>query len=261
MHLTPDIFSDIFTRRDNVFTRRDARLKMLVALITIGCVVLSKNPIFPSLVLLVCLSAILAVGIPPSLIAIRLASPLGLVGLLVILKSAFTSGTQLWHLDLSFGEMIFTKEGLLLGLLIGIRVLGAVSVVLLLSFVTPAHQIFRAMHWLRAPRGWVEIAILMYRYLFTLLDLVGDTTAAQKLRLGYRGLRRSLRSAGMVAGTIVLRSVDQAVRTHEAMILRGYQGILPFEPMPSLPYRESWVAGAVGILIVGFYVLCERSFA
>jgi cobalt/nickel transport system permease protein len=261
MYLSAGIFTDLFARRDGVYTRLDPRLKILVASIAIACVVLSKNAVFPAIIFVACVAAMLAVRIPLSLLALRMASPLGIVGALIILQSVFTNGTHRWLIDLEFVKITFTREGLILGLLSGVRVFGAVSVVLFLSFVTPAHQIFRSLHWMRMPRGWVEIAILMYRYLFILLDLVADMTAAQRLRLGYRGWGRSLQSTAIVAGTVILRSVDQAVRTHEAMILRGYRGTIPFGPMPLFHRKDRWLLAAAGVFIVGLCLLCERSFA
>ena len=106
----------------------------------------------------------------------------------------------------------------------GSRVLGSVSVVLLLSSVTPAHRIFHSLRWLGVPRGWVEIATLMYRYIFTLLDQTADVLAAQRVRLGYSGLKRSLVSLGVLTGAVIVQSLEQATRTYEAMSLRGYQG-------------------------------------
>jgi cobalt/nickel transport system permease protein len=261
MSLSADIFSDIFARRDSVFTRLDPRLKILTALIAIGCVVASKNAVFPVIIFTGCFAGMVAVRIPLSLIALRLASPLGIVGTLIILQSALTKGMILWQVNLVFAKILFSKEGLLIGLLSGARVLGAVSVILFLSFITPAHQIFRSLHWLRVPKGWMEIAILMYRYLFTLLDLVADMTSAQRLRLGYRGWKRSLRSTAIVAGIVLLRSVDQATRTHDAMLLRGYNGVLPFGPMPLFQKKDRWRLVAASIVLVGISLLCQRSFA
>ena len=126
-------------------------------------------------------------------------------------------------------------------------------VLILLSAVTPAHRIFHAFRALGMPRGWVEVALLMYRYTFILLDLVADMTAAQKVRLGYADVRRGWSSAGVVAGTVILRSVDQAVRAHEAMRVRGYCGEMPFGPLPALARRDWFVLGGAMILLGGAY--------
>ena len=70
------------------------------------------------------------------------------------------------------------REGALHGALLGTRVLGAVSVLLLLSSTARAHQIFNALRWFGVPKGWVEVGMLMYRYIFMLLDLAADVMNA-----------------------------------------------------------------------------------
>ena len=110
---------------------------------------------------------------------------------------------------------------------------------LLFSLVTPAHRIFHALLWFRIPQGWVEIAMLMYRYIFSLLDDTADVAAAQRVRLGYNGTRRSLSSIGSLAGAVIIRSLDQAAHTHEAMSLRGYGGLIPFAPLPEMCRQRS----------------------
>jgi cobalt/nickel transport system permease protein len=107
------------------------------------------------------------------------------------------------------------------------------------------------------PRGWVELALLMYRYIFILLDMVADLTAAQRVRLGYADLRRGWTSAGVVAGTVVLRSVDQAVRAQEAMQVRGYRGEMPFGPLPPLTRRDRLAIAGALLLVVGLYWLLD----
>jgi len=173
-----------------------------------------------------------AVGVPPRQVALRLAAPLVMAGTAVVLR---------WWLE---------AASLQSGVVLAARVLGGVSVVLLLSVVAPAHQIFHALRALGMPRGWVEVALLMYRYTFILLDLAADMTAAQKVRLGYADLRRGWTSAGMVAGTVILRSIDQAVRAHEAMRVRGYRGEIPFGSLPALARRD-WVVIAGAMLLFG----------
>jgi cobalt/nickel transport system permease protein len=201
----------------------------------------------------------LTLRIPARLVALRLAAPLGIVAVLALLQS-FTSGaTPLWTIPLGAWTLTATREGVHAAALTASRVCGAVSVVLLLSLVTPAHRIFHALRWFRVPQGWVEIAMLMYRYTFTLLDLTADLTAAQQLRMGYAGAGRALSSMGAVCGTVIIRSVDQATRTHEAMVLRGYRQEIPFGPMPPLPARDCVVAGAAVFALLLLYAVIGRA--
>lgn len=253
------LFSDIFACRDNFLSRTDPRTKLILALLAILGVVSSTNAGFPLVILVFCLATILALRLPFRLIAARLTAPMGAALILVALQSVMTGATPLWMFNACGWKITVTHEGLRTGLLMGARVLGAVSVVLLLSCVTPAHRIFHSLRWCRIPRDWVEIAILMYRYTFTLLDLVVDMTEAQKLRLGYSGMKRSLSSMGIVTGTVFIRSMDQAIRAHEAMVLRGYRGQIPSAPMPALSRNDLWNMGLGGWLLACAYILFERN--
>jgi len=261
MSLATELFSDIFARQDSRLARIDPRAKLLVALLTIVCVVLSTRALFPLAVFVACVGLTLAHGVPARLVALRLTAPLGIVAVLVTLQSLLTGATPLWSAELAGWKITATRDGLANGLCIGARVLGAVSVVLLLSSVTPAHRIFHALRWCRVPQDWVEVAVLMYRYTFTFLDLVADLTAAQRVRLGYSKCRCGLSSLGIVAGTVIIRSVDQAVHTHEAMLMRGYRGQIPFGPMAAWRARDWWLTSLAGAGVVGGFWLIEKGLA
>jgi cobalt ECF transporter T component CbiQ len=129
-----------------------------------------------------------------------------------------TSGEPFFALHLAGVVFNATREGLRAGSLAAARVLAATSVLVLLGMVAPAHALFRALLWFRVPRSLVEIGLLMYRFIFVLLDLAADMATAQTLRLGYRGAARSLRSVGALAGAVLVKSLDQAARTSEAMV-------------------------------------------
>ena len=164
---------------------------------------------------------------------------------LVVVQTFSVNGTGFFSVSFFGLHLVATHEGLAHGILLGSRVLGAVSVMILLGSVTPAHKIFHTLRWFKVPDTWVEIALLIYRYTFTLADQTTDVAEAQKLRLGYSGLRRSLSSIGVLAGTVITRSMDQAMRTYDAMTLRGYNGAMRFDPLPKMPKTEF-----MGLLIV-----------
>jgi cobalt/nickel transport system permease protein len=241
MSFTSELFSDVFASRDNCLSRLDARVKLMVALAALVCVIFSTKPLLPLCILVITVAATIAIGVPSRLIALRLAAPLTLTAVLAALQ------TFMDHAPLART------------FLMAAHVIAAVSVVLLLSSVTPAHRIFHAARAFGAPRGWVEVALLMYRYIFTFFDLVLDMVAAQKLRLGYSSLRRGLSSLATVAGTVIVRSVDQAERTHDAMVLRGFRGDIPLGEMRPL-YRREWlqIALSVAALAATFWLFEVR---
>ena len=233
-----DLFSDIFTYRDNALTRIDPRAKLLIAFAALVAVVTAGRVTLPLLFFGLCLGAVAALRIPAKLVATRLAAPLSIVAVLVVIQTFVTGTTPLFTITL--GGWLFTAkaEGLRQGAFLGSRVLGAVSVVFLLSVVTPAHRIFQALRWFRISRNWLEIAIFMYRYIFVLMDRVSDLAAAQRLRLGYTARGRAMRSFTVLAGATIIHSLEQSQRTHDAMRLRGYRGTMPFGPLPAMGRRD-----------------------
>lgn len=233
-----DLFSDIFTYRDNTLTRIDPRAKLVIALATLIAVVTAERIVLPLIVFGIALAAVAALRIPVKLVAARLAAPLSIVAVLVVIQTFVTGTTPFFSVTLAGWQFTAKTEGLRQGVLLGARVLGAVSAVFLLSVVTPAHRIFQALRWFRISRNWLEIAILMYRYIFVLMDRVSDLAAAQRLRLGYTARGRALRSFTALAGATIIHSLEQSQRTHDAMRLRGYRGTMPFGPLPTLGRRD-----------------------
>jgi len=260
MNLLSGIFSDLFARQDNRLARLDARTKLIVALLMLATVIFSTTPVLHLAIWLLCVGAAVAVGVPVRLIALRLAAPMGIAAVLVLLQSLMAGATPLWSAAAFGVKATVTREGMRSGVLLASRVMSGVSVMLLLGFVTPSHRIFCAMRALGVPQGWVEIAMLMYRYTFVLLELTGDVTAAQKVRLGYAGMRRGLVSAGTLGGMVILRSMDQAVCTHEAMRVRGYCGELPLGPMPPFARRDGWIVAGASLVLGGAFLATEALF-
>jgi cobalt/nickel transport system permease protein len=201
-----ETFSGIYAKRDNWLTRLDARVKVISALFLLmlnlwGNATISV-PIFAASILI-----LLFLRIPAKTLFIRLLEPLGIAGTVILVKLYFIG----W-------------SGLPEGLAMAAKVLGAVSLILLLSMTTPVDSLLKAMIWFKVPRTWTDVALLTYRYIFVLLEDATIVYSAQKVRLGYLGIRRSFQSIGTLAGAIVIRAYDQAMATSQAMRLRGYAG-------------------------------------
>ena len=149
------------------------------------------------------------------------------------------------------------REGALHGAMLGTRILGAVSVLLLLSSTTRAHQIFHALRWMGVPKGWVEVGMFMYRYVFMLMDQAGCVMEAQRVRLGYSSLGRSLSSSGLLAGTVIKAALEQGIRTCEAMELRGYKGYMPFGDLPRICSKDLRILCVTSAALVIAFICLE----
>jgi cobalt/nickel transport system permease protein len=152
-----------------------------------------------------------------------------------------------------------TREGLDRGLGTGSRVVGSVAVLVLLGTVTPAFKVFAALRWARLSSTMVDLAMLMYRYIFALLERLVQVHSAQRVRLGYAGTGRSLSSMGTLMGAMILGALDQAGRTHEAMLVRLYDSRagLPMSELGPLP-RGQWAVLAGGVAaLAGAFAICQ----
>jgi len=227
-----ELFADIFTYRENALLKTDPRTKLIVSVWAIVLIICSKDILYPLSVFIFSMAFLTFLRIPARVIVGRMLVPLGIVLVIILLKLFMTPGEPLFTVSFLNITLNSSREGLLSGINIGARVIGSVSLIVLLGVTTPAHEVFRSLLWMKAPRDWVEVAMLMYRYIFVLIDTTINMAMAQKLRLGYSGMFRALRSLGVLSGVVVLRSVDQSVKTSEAMMLRGYNGSFPVSRLP-----------------------------
>ncbi len=205
-----EIFSDHFARRGNYLTEVDARAKMFFAAAVIIIIVSSHNLYGPLIIFFLSSIFLLSIRIPPRIILLRVAAPLSMAGIIILMQIFF------------YGM----AEGLARGLLIASKVLAAVSVIIFLSMTTPVNKLLNAARWFKVPNTWVEIAMLSYRYSFVLLEDAVTIRNAQKVRLGYSSLARGLRSFGELMGSTVIRTYDRSIAVYESMVLRGYNGTL-----------------------------------
>jgi cobalt/nickel transport system permease protein len=201
----------------------DARLKLCVALAG-WLLLLSADRARAALVVGgAAWLSLLALGAPRErgLRALRAALFTG--GMAVVLRLLLTGGEPALTWRVLGQELTLTRAGIDAASLLGARVVGAVGVGAWLGATTPYAELERALAWLRVPAPLLEIASLARRYVSVLEDTLHTARAAQTLRLGYKDTRTSLASAGVLAGLLVGRAVDQSVITGQAMLLRGYR--------------------------------------
>lgn len=106
----------------------------------------------------------------------------------------------------------------------------AVGTTLALVGGTGMPALCNAMTRLRVPQALTLQLWLLYRCLFVLGAQAARMDTARRLRAGARP-RMGLRTWAALLGHLLLRSVDQAQRLHQAMLARGFTGSLPGAPL------------------------------
>ncbi len=207
--------------------KADPRLKTLFCLGLLILVLSSKGPMFPALVAGLSMMGLLLLGARPGLLIKRLWEPLFIILVLIAIKAITPAGSEVYGFSIPVFDGVTVsiyKKGLWEGIFLGIRVLGCVTLVLVYGFTTSFLEVISALSWLRVPRLLIDILGLTYRFLFQLLDEAQNIYQAQKNRLGYCGVKNGIRSLGILAGSLVLRILDQSQALSLAMTQRGFEG-------------------------------------
>lgn len=126
------------------------------------------------------------------------------------------------------GSWYFTTglHSLLYGLQLILTALSSVSCLYFLSFTTPMPDILEVLRRLHCPRLLIELMLLIYRFIFVLLNTASAITTAQNCRLGNRDYRTSLKSFGMLGSSLMIRAVNRSNKLYDAMEARCYDGTI-----------------------------------
>lgn len=245
-----EFFSEHF-KKDHHLSKIDARIKILVAAVLLIMVLSYKGFAFPLITASLCLALCLLMNIPVSVFLLRFSEPVFIVGMVVLIKFLFSGRDILFSFDIFGLTITGHRDGLISGLVIAARIIGAVSVVALLGFATPFTELMAGLAWLRVPKGFIEILMFAYRYIFVLFEEAMVIYQAQRNRLGYSNMRRGLNSFGTLTGSLVLKAFEHSQNTTVSMIQRGYDGNMPL--LKHKPFRPSEIlASLMLLLIMGF---------
>src|SRR3990172_1153062 len=149
--------TDFYIKEDHPFRLLDARIKMGVSAALLLAILASSQPVMPVVVIVVSIAVLLAAGIPARVIMARFVPPLASVLVLVAVQSVLIGETPLHTLSVAGISVTLKCEGVARGMHIGLRVFGAVSILLLLSFLTSAHDIFLSLLFCMVSAMWIEI--------------------------------------------------------------------------------------------------------
>lgn len=129
---------------------------------------------------------------------------------------------------------------------------GSVAGSLFLALTTPMVDITDQLRRWHVPALLVEMMMLVYRFIFVLLETAGAMHTAQDVRLGHSSRSRWMHSAGMLVSNLYLRSQRRADLLFTALSCRGYAGELRVlvDPAPSSPLHIVGILAFLSFLAV-----------
>jgi cobalt/nickel transport system permease protein len=222
---------DVYKPREAWIHRLDPRVKILITIFFILTVVSLPESAWISyailLVLLLAISWMARLGIDFTLRRGFIALPFMLAALPL---PFLTPGDIVLTLP-GLGWTI-TDAGLIRFTSILARTWIAVQAGILLSATTQVSEVLWGLSRLRVPRIIVATVGFMVRYLFVLADealrMLRARTARSPILEGVRppSVFWQGRTAGMMVGSLFLRSLERSERVYAAMLARGYDGEL-----------------------------------
>ena len=248
-----DIFSDTYAQKENFITGIEARTKIVFTAIALAINLIAQT-IYPSLsIAFFCVAILLIIGIPLRLLALRLVIPLVMAAVVLVTQIFFYGDTVLFTIPVAGLNITGYEEGLFRGILIMCRVIGGVSLILFLSLSTPAYKLLLAAVWFKVPKIIIELSLLIYRYVFVLLEEMLNIRNAQRVRLGYHNWSQSMKSLSTLGGSLIFRAYDRAERIFEAMTARGYTGSMSLRYAEHFGRKDFVTAVCLFALLIAFY--------
>jgi len=181
------------------------------------------------------------------------------VAVIVLLSGG---GEVYWSWNpLPWFSLSITSESINEGFFVFCRVIGGMSALIFIALTTPMTDLFIVMRQFRIPEVVVDLAMIIYRSIFMIMDQLVQTYQAQVMRLGYGSFRESIQSFAIMCGSVFIASWDAGEEFIRAMDARCYSGKFavlgdtrPVEVLPLL-------AVAAFLTIVSIVVIITRNVA
>jgi cobalt/nickel transport system permease protein len=205
--------------------RLDARIKLICAVAAVFCIVLLSHWELALLFFATCIGLVLYSRASLKVYLKRLLFPL-LIIVVVAITFPLTYGTT--QVAVVPGLMLpIYNEGVLFAILIFARCLAAVAVLNLLILVTPITTVMDSLAWFHVPSVIIDTMTLMFRYISVLSEESTRMYRAQESRCGHSSrvsYLTKVRNFGSIAGALLMRAFDRAIKVGDAMASRGYTG-------------------------------------
>ena len=124
-----------------------------------------------------------------------------------------------WYLTGSLHSLIYAGRLIL-------TALSSVSCLYFLSLNTPMTDILSVLDRLHCPNLIIQLMLLIYRFIFLLMEIASAITTAQNSRLGNKDFRTSCRSFSAMASALFLRAIRKSSILYDAMESRCYNGTI-----------------------------------
>ncbi|MCL6263190.1 cobalt ECF transporter T component CbiQ [Craterilacuibacter sp. RT1T] len=226
---------DAFAARPTLAAQLDARAKVIATLAVIIAAASFPPHALGALLPLLLFPAFLlaAADVPLNWLLGRLLFALPFAFFVGVLNPWLESATfsTPWGTVMSSGWLTFAS--------ILLRFAIAVSSVLLLLAGTGMVAVAHALSRLGLPQVFANQLLFLYRYVFVIAEELARSVRAYRLRAPNTGHTLPVRAYRLLLQGVLSRALERALRVHQAMLARGFDGTLHIAARSSWQWRDS----------------------
>ncbi|BAU27300.1 cobalt/nickel transport system permease protein [Aneurinibacillus soli] len=149
-----------------------------------------------------------------------------------------------WYLYIS-------KNGLDQAGRLAARALAAISCLYFLMLTVPFNELLHVLRRLRIPEIILELMLVMYRFIFVLLDVAANIRVAQLSRGGHNGFRNTMQDMGRLFVQVFACAMEKQRKLAIGLAARGFDGTIRVYQVRDYKMSSRYSAEAIiGILVL-----------
>ncbi len=228
--------------------------KFFFAMLTLIFVIVSRSIAMGIVVLILnCFMTVKKGGIKAAEYGRLMLVPAGFIILSTIAIVINFSSEPMDAFAFRIGEIYLTGSfaGMERALRLIITAMAAVSSLYFLSLNTTMTDILTVLNGFKCPALLSELMLLIYRYIFILLDTAHNISVAQNARLGNVNMRAQVKSFTSLVQILFVRSIKRSEALYDAMEARCYDGRIRVltENRPIRPANLLIIGAFEGVLL------------
>ncbi|NJM69171.1 MAG: cobalt ECF transporter T component CbiQ [Scytonema sp. RU_4_4] len=161
-------------------------------------------------------------------------------------------------IGLNFGVyyVYISHSGIEQGLTILTRAIASLSCLYFIMLTIPFSELLQILRRIGVPVLLTELLLLMYRFIFVLLNTTAELWTAQQSRGGYRTFTTGMKSLALLIGQLLKRTIENYRQVSLSLAARGFNGELrvwhPHRYHPSKRYAIEAIVGCVVLIGLEF---------
>jgi cobalt/nickel transport system permease protein len=212
-----------FAQGNSLMHRRDPKVKVIVAVTFVTVVAISNSFMVVTMALALASALTLLSRLEAVPVMKRLLAANSFTFFLWLTLPLTYGGEELTRL----GPLPISSEGIRLAALITIKTNSIVLSLLALLATSRIAGLGHALEGLHLPRRLCFLLLFSYRYIFVIYQEYRKLNRAAQMRCFVpKTTIHTYRTYGYLFGMTLVRSWNRAIRVHQAMVLRGFNGRL-----------------------------------